>query len=93
MHRRRKQKRQRACENVSNGGGGGIFTAQVIDNKNGGVNIGRGTQGLSDDDRGVGRGRERDEASRGSETTVEVAGDQRQAQGIYDNGRDVVEGR
>ena len=60
---------------------------QGIDDENGGVRGVRRDQVLSDNGGGVGGGRGMDDASEGSETTAEVAGDRRRPREIYDNNR------
>ena len=50
-----------------------MFTARGIDDKNGVFGRVRRTPGLSDDDRGVGRGQVIDDASKGLEPTAEAA--------------------
>ena len=62
---------------------------QGIDNNRGGVGRVRLAHGLSNDNRGVDRGRGIDDASKGLETTTEAAGARQRAQGIYDNNGDV----
>ena len=64
--------------------------AKVIDNNNSGVDGGRRSRGLSDNEGGVVRRQGIYDASKGLETTTEAAGDQRRVRGIYDN--DVVVG-
>ena len=53
--------------------------AQVIYDDNGVVGRGRQARGLSDNNRGVGKGLGIDDASEVSETTMEAAGAQQQA--------------
>ena len=66
--------------------------AQGIDN-DGGVGRERRARGLSNNNRGIGRGQGIDKFSEGSETTTEAAGAQCQDQQIYDNNVGVVRGR
>ena len=67
--------------------------AENIDDTKGGVGIVRWAKGLSDYNRGVGRGQGIRDASEGSETTTEAAGDRQWSQGIYDNNGGVEGGR
>ena len=62
-----------------------FLQTEDFDNNDGGVRRVRRYKGLSDNDRGVGRGQGIRDASKGSETTTEVAGDSRRAEGIYDD--------
>ena len=66
---------------------------QGIDNNNGSFGIVRRARGISDDNRGVGRGQVIDDTSKGSETTAEEARARRQARVIYDNDRGIGGGR
>ena len=66
---------------------------QGIDNGDGGVGRGRRARVLRNDDGGIGGGRGIDDASEGSETTMEAVGDRRRAGGIYDNNRGVDGGK
>ena len=66
---------------------------QVIDDKGSGIIRVRWSHGLSNDDGGVDRGQGVHNASEGSETTMEVAGDGLWTQGIYDDDRGVGGGR
>ena len=59
--------------------------AQGIDNNDGDVGRVRRSRGLSEDNGGVKRGQGIRDASEGSETTTEVAGDIRQSQVTYDD--------
>ena len=61
-HCQSKQKRRRARVNVSNGGGGGVFTGP-----------GNQARGISDDNGGVRRGQETNDAAKGLETTTEAS--------------------
>ena len=63
--------------------------AQGIDNDDGGVSGLRRALGLSDEDRGIIRGRGLRDAPEGLETTTEAAGARRRAQVIYDGDRGV----
>ena len=67
--------------------------AQGINNDNGGVGRARQACGISDNDGGVGRVQGIHNASKGLETTAEVAGARRLDQGIYDDGGGVGRGR
>ena len=58
--------------------------AEGIDENDGGVRRVRRAEGLSGDNRGVVRGREIRDASKGSEKTTEAEGARRRARGIYD---------
>ena len=64
-----------------------------IGNDVGGVDRVRRATGLSDDDRGVGRGRGICNMNEGSETTAEAAGYRRRAKGIYNHDGGVEGGR
>ena len=67
--------------------------AEVIENDDGGVGRVRQAKGLSDNDVGIRRRRGIRDASEGSETMAEAAGDRRRAQGIYNNDGGVEGGR
>ena len=66
---------------------------QGIDDNNGGVVRVRQARGISDDDRGVGRGRGIHNTSEVSEKTTEAAGDRQWYQGIYDDDGGISGGR
>ena len=66
---------------------------QGIDNDDGGVIRVRWACGLSENNRGLGRGQGIYDASKGLETTAEAAGDRQRAQEIYDNNSGVGGGR
>ena len=66
---------------------------EVIDNYNGGVHRVRRSLRLNNNNGGICRGRVISDASKGSKTTTEVAGDRRQDQIIYDNNRGVRGGK
>ena len=67
--------------------------AQVIDDNVGGFRRGRRACRISNDNGGVDRGRGIYNASKGSETTSEAAGDRQQARLIYDNNGGLGRGR
>ena len=60
-----------------------------MDNNDGGVGRVRRAHGISNDNRGINRGRGIDDAYKGLETTTEAAGARQLARGIYDNNGDV----
>ena len=66
---------------------------QCIENNNGGVGRVRQAFGISNDDRGVVRGRGIYYASEGLDTTTEAEEARRRAQGIYDNDGGIGRGR
>ena len=67
--------------------------AQGIDGDNGGVGRVRRSHRLSNNDGGVRKGQGTYNASKGSETTTEVAEARRRYQGIYDDNGGVSRGR
>ena len=67
--------------------------AQGIDNDDGNIGRLRQARGLSNDDRGVSRGRGIYDAPEGLETTAEAAVSRQRVWGIYDDNRGVGRGR
>ena len=67
--------------------------AEGIDDDDSDVVRVRQAKGLSDNNRGVGRGRLICDASKGSESMTEAAGARRRARGIYDDDGGVDGGR
>ena len=64
----------------------------VIDDNNNGIGRGRQDQGLRDDDRGVDGRQQIGDASKGSETTTEAAGDRRWSWWIYEDNEAIRSG-
>ena len=59
--------------------------AQLIENDEGGIGVGRQARGLRDENGGGGGGRGIDDASEMPEMATEAVGDRRRARRIYNN--------